>query len=71
MACLCQHIFLFSEKKMCFTFNLTLEWVTHIANRAETRKKTEKLSLFNDITVFNAMDLRAPNLRIPTFSTTE
>ena len=49
---LCQHIFLFSKKKMSFTFNLTLEWVTRNANCPERRKKTEKLSLFNDITGF-------------------
>ena len=46
---------------MSFTFNLTLEWVTRNANCPERRKKTEKLSLFNDITGFTD----------PTFTTTE
>ena len=47
----CQHIFLFSKKKMCITFNLSLEWVTHIANGAEERWQTEYLTLFSDVTV--------------------
>ena len=51
MDCFCQHIFLFSKKKIFFTFNLTLEWVTHNAKRAERRMQTENLTLFRDVAV--------------------
>ena len=58
MGCLCQHIVLFSQQMMCFTFNLPLEWVIHIVNRAEGRRQTDKYSLISVI----SLSLRAPTL---------